>query len=436
MPRKTSPDPDFVIDGLSAARRRQQLQALNSLLAEILPRNPFYAAKLKHLLPFRPFGDLKTALREIPFTTKEELQKDHLRQPPHGTHLSYPMGDYIRSHQTSGSFGEPMVWLDRAADWEWVVENWKCVLKRAGVRRSDVVYFAFSFGPFLGFWAGFDAACALGCLCIPGGGLDSVARLHQMSRSRASVLCCTPTYALRLGDTLKEMPRPRPPLIIQKLLLAGEPGASIPQIRSLLEKRWPGVAIVDHHGMTEVGAVTVSSTKVPLVLQVLEKSYIAEVIDSSAAPVGKGGEGELVLTTLGRPGNPLLRYRTGDLVRPLARDTKRYGSADLPLEGGILGRIDDMLVVRGINFYPSAVDRIILGHSSVREYRLRIHENRRMLKLDLTVEFIPVCRDPMRAKNRLMEKLQKAFPLKFDCRVVKPGHLSRFEMKARRWTIE
>src|SRR5262249_37894170 len=136
----------------------------------------------------------------VPFTVKQELVADQAACPPFGTNLTYPLDQYTRFSQTSGTSGAPLRWLDTTATWSWMVDNWVDVFRVSGVGSQDRVFFAFSFGPFLGFWTAFEAAGRLGCLCIPGGGLSSSARLRSMLDNQATVLCCTPTYALRLAE--------------------------------------------------------------------------------------------------------------------------------------------------------------------------------------------------------------------------------------------
>src|SRR5262249_50548419 len=137
---------------------------------------------------------------------------------------------------------------------------------------------------------------------------------------------------------------------VKTIIVAGEPGGSIPATRSHIEQAWCGARVIDHHGMTEIGPVTYECTRRRGVLHVMEESYIPEVIDrNTLEPVGPGGSGELILTNLGRTGSPILRYRTGDIVQPALTSPCECGSAELALEGGIIGRVDDMVVVRGVN---------------------------------------------------------------------------------------
>jgi phenylacetate-CoA ligase len=330
-----------------------QLAQLRSLVAELFPANSFYSKKLAAAGATFDIASLEDFSARFPFTTKQELVYDQRRHPPFGTNLTYPLADYTRYHQTSGTSGAPLRWLDTPESWDWMVESWVKVFNAAGVERSDRVYFAFSFGPFIGFWLAFEAAARLGCLCLPGGGLSSAARLRGIIDNQATILCCTPTYAARLAEVAAAEKIDLAAAKVKTIIVAGEPGGSIPATRNRLAELWHGARVFDHHGMTEVGPVTYECPQAPCVLHIIESAYFAEVIDPrTQKPVVPGQTGELVLTTLGRTGSPLLRYRTGDLVKCGVRSAEcgttacACGRFDLALEGGILGRTDDMVVVR------------------------------------------------------------------------------------------
>src|ERR1051325_514594 len=186
-----------------SAIEHQQLGQLRQLLCAILPGNCFYAEK------FAASGvpsELSTLgdLTRFPFTTKRELVDDQLAFPPFGSNLSFPINRYTRYHQTSGTSGVPLRWLDTPEAWNWMLDRWIEIFSAAAVGKGDRIVFAFSFGPFIGFWLAFEAAASLGALCLPAGGLSSIARLAMILDNRATVLCCTPTYALHLGQTARE----------------------------------------------------------------------------------------------------------------------------------------------------------------------------------------------------------------------------------------
>jgi phenylacetate-CoA ligase len=374
---------------------------LEGLLKTILPSNKFYARKLDAT----PLADL--------FTTKQELIDDQAANPPYGTNLTFPLDRYTRFCQTSGTSGHPLRWLDTTESWNWMLGNWDRVYQAASITSKDHIFFAFSFGPFLGFWTAFEAATRMGALAIPGGGMRTSVRLRTILETRATVLCCTPTYAIHLAEAAAEEKLDLNTSNIRRIIVAGEPGGSIASTRAHIETLWPGARVIDHHGMTETGPVSYSCPARPGVLHIIESSYIAEVIDN-----------ELILTNLGRLGSPLIRYRTGDLVKPV-RGTCACGTNDLALEGGILGRTDDMVVVRGVNIYPTAVEEV-LRSEGVTEYRVEVRTERALTELRIQVE-------GNISTPHLEAVLTNAFSLRIPVSGVENGTLPRFEAKAKRW---
>ena len=336
----------------------------------------------------------------------------------------------MRAHQTSSTTGAPLRWLDTEADWSFMVDRWVEVFEAAGLAPGDRFFCAFSFGPFIGLWLAFEAAVRLGCVAIPGGGMDSRARLATMAAHGVTVLCCTPTYALHLGELARELGASVPSL--RRIVVGGEPGASVPAVRERIESLW-NARLFDHHGMTEVGAVTFQSEAEPGVLHVMESGFLAEIVDpESGAPLAPdcGRLGELVLTTLARPGSPVLRYRTRDLVLPDGFDPppRPY----LRLAGGIRTRTDQMVVVRGVNVYPSAVEDLVRRVPGIAEYRVEVDRSRAMVDLRLVVEPSPGV-DGARLAAELERAFRDGWSLRVPVRAVGAGELPRFELKARRW---
>jgi phenylacetate-CoA ligase len=255
-----------------------------------------------------------------------------------------------------------------------------------------------------------------------------------MIEASATVLCCTPTYAIRLAEVAAEENIDLSAASVRTVIVAGEPGGSVSATRAYIAKMWRGARVVDHHGMTEIGPVSYGCPKRPGVLHVIADSYIAEVIDPlTGNPVARGVTGELVLTNLGRLGSPLIRYRTSDIVQAAAEDRCECGTRDLALIGGILGRTDEMLVVRGVNVYPSALENIVRGFEAVLEYRVEIQNHRTLPELAVRVEPTPGHAQDNGLTHRLEAALTNAFALRIPVTLVAPGTLPRFEMKARRW---
>lgn len=264
--------------------------------------------------------------------------------------------------------------------------------------------------------------------------MSSSARIRAILDSEMTVLCCTPTYAMRLAEVAAADGVDLTQSKIRRIIVAGEPGGGIPATRARIESLWPGANLIDHHGMTEIGPASYECPERPGLLHIIESAYIPEVLSpASGEPVEPGGAGELILTNLGRVGSPLLRYRTGDLVKRSVGGRCPCGTWDLALEGGILGRCDDMVVVRGVNIFPSAVEEIVRSCGGVAEYRVESRTVRSLAELELQVEPELQVQDVDALIARLEAALRDAFGLRIAARAAAPGELPRFEMKARRW---
>ena len=406
-------------------RTRAEIESRQwSLLRELLGRVPaetFYGRKFSKIPQPGSLADFK---RAFPFTTKSELAEDQRAHPPFGTVLLEPIDRYTRLHQTSGTTSSPMRWLDTRESWTALTDSWMQVFKAAGVTEKDRVFFAFSFGPFLGFWMAYDAANRLGCLCLPAGGMTSAARLRMLIDTQATVLCCTPTYAARLAEAAAQEKIDLGKSAIRRIMVAGEAGGSLPAVRAQLESLWPGARVFDHHGMTEVGPVTYECPQNPCRLHVMEDAFVAEILDPKTNAPAQSGE--LILTTLVRTGSPLFRYRTGDHVAALDKSCS-CGSPFLALEGGILGRLDDMAVVRGVNIFPSAIEDVIRGFPEISEYRVIQKNPAPLTELAIEIEASE------ETASRLQKNLQTAFALRIPVRSAPANSLPRSEMKSKRW---
>jgi phenylacetate-CoA ligase len=411
-------------NGASRAEvHRRQAQRLSDLLRAILPGNRFYACKLAGISP-------DTALADLPFTTKDELIDSQSRQPPYGDVLTYPVERYVRLCQTSGTTGQPLRWLDTQESWSWCMDCWATIFRVVGLRPGvDRLFFPFSFGPFLAFWSAFEAAGREGYLALPGGGMSSTARLRFLHDNGATVVLSTPTYALRLAEVARQEGIDVPALGVRTLIVAGEAGGSIPGTRGRLESAW-GARVFDHSGMTEVGPMTIECPANPAGLHVLEEAYIPEVIDpSTGAPVPPGTMGELVVTNLGRIGSPVIRYRTGDLVCADPRPCP-CGLPWLRLDGGIRGRLDEMIVIRGNNVYPGVLQAILHRFAEVAEYRIEVDRTGPLLSLGIDVEVTGA--EPSRVVARIDRAIRDELLFRAEVRAVPAGSLPRYELKARR----
>ncbi len=400
-----------------------QLRRFDKLLDTILPHNEFYAAKLSGVT--RPIRSLD-AFAALPFTFKEELLSH-----PHGHDLAknhtWPIEKYARFHQTSGTHGRPMIVLDTADDWAWWLECWQYVLDSAEVNAGDRALMAFSFGPFIGFWSAYDALAERGCLVVPTGGVNTLGRLELARASKATVVCCTPSYALHLAEIGAKHKLDVGSLGVRRLILAGEPGGSVPAVRSRIEALWRA-KVVDHCGATEVGAWGFGDLGGNFV-RVIESEFIAEFLSVSTGTSAAEGElAELVITSLGRAGSPVIRYRTGDLVRPTWRSDGDGTSRFVRLDGGVLGRTDDMLIVRGVNVFPSSIEQIVRSFPEVVEFRAIIDRDSQLDRLTIEIE------DRLDEPERVARELQLRLGLSVEVRTVPLGSLPRYEGKGKRFT--
>ena len=411
----------------------QQIQErrLAEMLEAIIPRNRFYTSKFQDAgINVKEICTLED-VRKLPVTTKQELVDSQTQQPPYGANLSYPSTAYTRLHQTSGTTGRPMRWMDTADSWNWIMECWRQIYLLAGLNKYDRLFFPFSFGPFIGFWAAFEGASRLGNFVIAGGGMTTSIRLQAIIENEATVLCCTPTYALRMAEVAQEEGIDLQESSVRMLIVAGEPGGAIPATRSRIESAWDA-RVIDHWGMTEIASLGTESEDRPGGMYLLESELIAEIVDpETLEPVNPGEVGELLITNLGRIGSPLIRYRTRDLVKASVEEDPT-GRQLLWLPGGILGRSDDMVTVRGNNVFPSSVEAVLREIDDLAEFRIDVKTVRAMHELSITVE--PKTLEigeslQLRVKDALRKRLG------FACEVLlaSPGELPRFELKGRRF---
>jgi len=209
--------------------RDHQWRRFRAMAAQLLASNRFVARKWREA-GIASVDDLRgwDDFRRVPLTRKAELVDDQAANPPFGTNLTFPLERYVRVHQTSGTSGAPIRWLDTQESWKWWARCWGFVLRGAGVEPADRVFFPFSFGLFIGFWAGFEGARALGALAIPGGGQDSPTRLASMEALGATVLVCTPSYALHLAEVARERSIDLGRLPVRITVHAGESGGRDP----------------------------------------------------------------------------------------------------------------------------------------------------------------------------------------------------------------
>ena len=406
-----------------------QLRRLNSLLDVVYRDNAFYRKK---------FADAPRQLTSLSDLTHFPLstKMDWINDDPGGVaiHHSYPADHYRRYHRTSGTKGRPMVVLDTDEDWNWWLGTWQYVLDACQIEEADRVLMAFSFGPFIGFWSAHDACLRRRCMVIPSGGMSTAARIELIRTARPTVLFSTPTYAIHLGQQAERQGQSLRDANLRCVFVAGEPGGSVPSVRAAIENLY-GAQVMDHAGATEIGPWGFGSRDGDA-LHIIETEFIAEFLPPANPALATGEDGdatelrELVLTCLGRTGAPAVRYRTGDLVRPIFASDARASQPDatifVRLQGGIVGRADDMFVVRGVNVFPSSIDALVREFPEVGEYRLTLQREGALDELQLEVE--DRWHQPQRIAERLLNRLQ----LRVEVIDVPEGSLPKSEGKSRR----
>lgn len=400
-----------------ASHQQQQLLSFVKLVRQ---QNAFFQTRLQSLGEISNLSDFA----DVPLLNKPEL----IGENGDAANLTFEKQRYSRFHRTSGTTGNPLAVLDTADDWQWWMESWQHVLDSAQLDNADRVLMAFSFGPFVGFWSAFDAAVERGALVMPTGSMSTSARLDLIRSSAATVVFCTPSYALHLAQVAKEKSMPLGESSVRAIVVAGEPGGSVAGIRNRIETAWQA-KVIDHAGATEVGPWGFADSH-GTGLFINESQFYPEFIDidsgqllDSNSPQTEGVVCQLVLTTIGRLGCPVLRYVTGDLVRP----TWKNESPFVFLDGGVLGRADDMLIIRGVNVFPLAVESILRGFQEVDEFQLIAWKDGQMDQLKIRVE------DRLQEPRRIAEEIQMRLGLRVDVELVELGSLPRFEMKGNRF---
>jgi phenylacetate-CoA ligase len=426
-----------MIDRRALIAESQRL-AWQLMIEAIWPSNNFYRQRLvqhRQSLGDSTRGWTCEDAKRLPLDGWPTLDKEALTRPLDGDgwltshrpdlapHHTYPIDRYVRWHRTSGTRGQPLAILDTADDWRWWLRGWQPVLDQAHCAAGQSAVMLFSFGPFIGFWSAFDALVQRGVTTIPAGGLSSPARLELLKQTRPAIVGCTPSYALHLAEVARSEGFDLCHLGVRSMIVAGEPGGSIAATRAAIDRAW-GTTVIDHAGATEVGPWGVG-TDDGRGIQVNEELFIAEVLHPGTLDaVEQGGTGELVLTSLGRNGCPVIRYRTGDLVRPQWQHD--YRRPWLFLDGGVIGRVDDMLVIRGVNVFPSSIEAIVRQFAEVREYQLRVYRESELDQIELLVE------DGLADPTRIARAIDLHLGLRVPVRIAPDGSLPRFESKGRR----
>ncbi len=416
------------------ALRKMQAKKLKAIVRHAWKHSPFYRRKFEeaNLTPDKIRS--REDISRLPFITKEDLRKSQEAHPPWGDILTIKPEECQRVHLTSGTTGKPLKILDTVEDWSKFCHIYARNLYAYGIRKTDMVMPAFSFGPWIGFWAGYYACQEIGCLLFASGGMKTEQRVDALLTYPITVLGCTPSYALHLADlasksgiNLSQQAK------IRISWHTGEAGAAIPGVKKKIEEAY-GCKCFDFLGSTEIGPWGFNCEFQSGLTHVNEDWAYPEVLDLvTDEPVGPGQRGELVLTNLERKANPFLRYRSRDIVQVADRKCP-CGRTLFALEGSVLGRLDDMKKVRGIIVYPSKIEEIVRGFKEVEEFQAvfkRIHDlDEVLIKID------PVPELDRGAYASLQEKMGKALQIGLGIRtlveILKCGSLPKWDHKAKR----
>ncbi len=412
-----------------------QLAKLRRQVDWAAQRSPWYRRTLAgfDLDSLRSVSDVN----RLPMLTRDEWMNSQFEHPPYGELSVIGAPGAIRVHTTSGTTGQgPLRALDSRKDWAWIAEMWAYAIWGAGIRPGDTAYIAFGYGSFIGFWGLHYSMEKVGVLNVPGGAQTTEARVRQIIDFDATVVASTPTYALRLAQEAQALGIDLPRSAVSKVILSGEPAGSIPQTKALIEEQW-GAKAYDTAGMTEIGTIMVFECEhQPGGTHIIEDHVLEEVIDPvTLEPVDYGESGERVVTSFGRGSIPLLRYRTGDLVCRVPHDRCTCGRGYDIYEGGILGRVDDMKIIRGTNVYPRAIEAIVREFPELDEFQTVI--TREGLRDEITLRVEPRPDYPQERWEALADTMQRRLALAHEglsFRIERAGtnELPRFELKATR----
>jgi phenylacetate-CoA ligase len=418
--------------------RALQLRRLQTLVGWAYARSPFWRQRLDATGVAPEQIKSLDDLRRLPFITKGELLDNQAARPPYGDMLTAPPGVAIAYHTTSGTSGRtPLRALESPRDWDWGAQAWARSLYGFGLRDTDVVFVAFGYGSFIGFWGAHYAIQKIGATTVAGGSQSSEVRLRQIVDVGATAVAATPSYAIRLGQVATEMGIDLArDTRVELLLLAGEPGANIPATKALIEDMW-GARAGDFMGMTETAGITAfECSEQSGALHVNEDYFLEEFLDpQSGEPLPLGEVGERVCTAFGIGLIPIIRYRTGDLVRRVPAEHCPCGRTFEMYLGGIIGRADDMQIIRGVNVHPSAVEGVVRRYAELREFRIVLTRVEHVDNIAVELEAHPTVAADLAetVTQRVTRELAEAHEgLRFDVSLVAPGTLPTFELKARR----
>jgi phenylacetate-CoA ligase len=343
--------------------------------------------------------------------------------------------NYVRFHQTTGTTGKPLKWLDTYEGWDWRGRCAAMSLTASGITAADTIFFPFAFGPHVAFWGIWEGAFQIGALAIAGGGWDTAQRVKFIMDNDVTVVACTPTYALRIIEEAEAAGIDLAKGKVRITFHAGEPGALHPTFRDRIKARWNATPF-DYSGLTEVGAYGLHCTCQATSIHVNEEEFLLELINpKTGAPITGGGIGEMVLTNLGRVCSPAIRFRTGDIVNAQEKQCA-CGRTFLTLEGGIIGRSDEMITIRGMNVFPSQIGTVAEKYLGTgEEYRIVAYTRKGMADLKIVLE-LSEGRPAAEVTERIKKDLRECLEIRVEAEVVPRGTLQRSEYKSKKFLDE
>jgi phenylacetate-CoA ligase len=414
-----------------------QLEKFKKILSWAYQNSPFYR-NLYRKAGLEP-GDIKTAddIRKVPKTEKSMLREAQGVEPyPYGTILSVPLEQVTEYRQTSGTTGQPVYHPETWQDWEWSAESWAYALYAYGYRDYDKVFLPFGYSVNIAFWAGHYAAEKIGCEVIPGGVLDTEARILKMKELRATAFMATPTYILGMADTARKMGiEPTRDLYIKKITAAGEPGACIPATKKRMEEMW-GAKVYDQVGATEIGHWGFEC-QAQAGLHVLEAFHLVEIedIETGATITEPGRKGSMVVTTFDRYAHPCIRFDSKDIIEWNPIERCECGRTFRLLKGGIIGRADDITKVKGVLLTPTAIEEVVRSIPELGdEYEVTVTKKGDIDDITLKVEIAPDSKRTAEAvEQNLAQQLRLKTGLRYNLEFHDYGTLPRYASKAKRF---
>ena len=384
-------------------------------------------------------GDIKTFedISKIPPVEKSMMRDIQRKDPfPYGDALCVPLEEVSNYRQTSGTTGQPVYQADTWQDWEWWSESWAFILWAQGYRPRDRVFIPFGYNVFVAFWAGHYAAEKIGAEVVPGGVLDTQARILKIQELNATAMMATPTYVLGMADTARSKMGIDPAsMTINKITCAGEPGASILSTKKRMEEAW-GAKVYDHAGATEIGAWCYECEAQSGGLHVNEALFLVEIEDIETGEIIEepGRRGKMIITALDRQAQPCIRFDSKDVIE-WASDPCPCGRTFRMIKGGVVGRADDITKVKGVLLAPSAIEEVVRGIEGLSdEFEVIVDKVGDIDRITLKVELMPESEGGRPAvegllKDQLRLKTNLGYKLEFH----DYGTLPRYEVKAKRF---